>query len=131
MTHKKRRLVTVGVRTCTWFVAKTLLHLVLSSRRFLACLSRDATGFETTCKIEVAEEEFTAKGLLISDRGYLEIYPYDKWSDKTLPSYRFNEEFAITNAELCESSTSAPLYLSEPDLIGLMDKYGIGRRLSL
>ena len=96
------------------------------SRRFLACLSRDATGFETTCKIEVAEEEFTAKGLLISDRGYLEIYPYDKWSDKTLPSYRFNEEFMITNAELCESSTSAPLYLSEPDLIGLMDKYGIG-----
>ena len=63
------------------------------ARRFLACLSRDATGSEVTCRVKIETEEFEAKGLTITDRGYLDVYPYDKWGDKHLPQYRLHEEF--------------------------------------
>ena len=96
------------------------------TRRFLATCSRNAEGFETICRISINDEIFQAKGLVVTDKGYLEIYPYDKWSDKTLPEYRLNERFNLDSIDLNQGTTSAPLLLSESDLIGLMDKYGIG-----
>lgn len=35
----------------------------------------------------VAAETFVAKGLSIAARNYMEVYIYDKWSDRTLPDY--------------------------------------------
>lgn len=96
------------------------------ARRFLATLSRDAKGFETVCRITINDEIFQAKGLVVTDKGYLEVYPYEKWSDKTLPEYQLHERFTLGSIDLNAGSTSAPLLLSESDLIGLMDKYGIG-----
>ena len=91
----------------------------------MACLSRDAKGAETTCRIEIGTEKFEAKGLVIHDRGYLEVYPYEKWGDKNLPEFIMNETFE-PRTNLNEGTTNAPNLLSESDLIGLMDKYGIG-----
>ena len=77
-------------------------------RHFLACLSSDARGFETTATIEINKErvssildvftcffpskessikfctkkKFSANGLMITEKNYLEVYPYEKWSDK-------------------------------------------------
>ena len=95
------------------------------ARRFLACVSRDATGAETAVKIKIADEFFEAKGLTIHDRGYLLVYPYEKWGDKNIPEYRPNETFR-PEIDLNQGTTSPPNLLSETDLIGLMDKYGIG-----
>ena len=33
--------------------------------------------------------QFSVSGLMITARNYLEVYPYDKWSDKELPVYRW------------------------------------------
>ena len=55
-------------------------------RHFLACCSRDAKGQETTVEIDIAKERFVAHGLMILERNYLEVYPYEKWSDKVSPS---------------------------------------------
>ena len=74
----------------------------------MATVSRDAQGFESVCKLNIAEETFTAKGLVVTDQGYLEVYPYEKWSDKTLPEYRLHETFIPEAIELAEGSTSAP-----------------------
>ncbi|XP_016324182.1 DNA topoisomerase 3-alpha-like [Sinocyclocheilus anshuiensis] len=51
-------------------------------RHFLACCSKDAQGQEVTVEIEIAEERFSASGLTIIARNYLEVYPYDKWYNK-------------------------------------------------
>nr|KAG5704928.1 hypothetical protein BaRGS_003911 [Batillaria attramentaria] len=51
-------------------------------RHFLACCSQDALGHETRVKINVAEELFTAQGLMILARNYLDVYPYDRWNAK-------------------------------------------------
>ena len=53
-------------------------------RHFLACCSKDAKGFETTISIDINQEKFSTSGLMITERNYLEVYVYDKWSDKVI-----------------------------------------------
>ena len=60
----------------------------LVTRHFLACVSADAFGKETTVNVVIAEQEkFYANGLMIIERNYLDVYPYEKWSDKEIPNY--------------------------------------------
>lgn len=53
-------------------------------RHFLACCSKDAQGQEVIVEIEIAQERFSASGLTIIARNYLEVYPYDKWYNKVI-----------------------------------------------
>lgn len=53
-------------------------------RHFLACCSQDAQGQETTVEIDISQERFVAHGLVILARNYLDVYPYDRWSDKVI-----------------------------------------------
>ncbi|RMC17585.1 hypothetical protein DUI87_05249 [Hirundo rustica rustica] len=95
-------------------------------RHFLACCSQDAKGQETTVEIDIANEQFIAQGLMILARNYLEVYPYDKWSDKVIPLYQKGSRFQPTTVEMVDGETSPPLLLTEADLIALMEKHGIG-----
>jgi DNA topoisomerase-3 len=56
----------------------------------------------------------------------LDVYPYDKWSDKELPNFEEGETFVPSVCELREGTTSKPSLLTEADLVGIMDKNGIG-----
>lgn len=96
-------------------------------RRFLACCSDDAKGESTTVEIEYGSETFFASGLLVLQKNYLLIYPYDKWeSSQQLPRFTVGESFEPTEANITDGETSAPGYLTEPELISLMDANGIG-----
>lgn len=59
-------------------------------------------------------------------RNYLEVYPYDKWSGNALPDFQEGEQFMPDVCELKDGQTSRPNLLTEADLVGLMDKNGIG-----
>jgi len=59
-------------------------------------------------------------------RNYLEVYPYDKWAASALPDFQEGEQFMPSVCELKDGSTSKPNLLTEADLVGLMDKNGIG-----
>jgi DNA topoisomerase-3 len=65
-------------------------------------------------------------GLLVTERNYLEVYPYDKWAGKEIGKYEQGEIFVPSVCELREGQTTAPTCLTEADLITLMDKNGIG-----
>ncbi|CAK1596337.1 unnamed protein product [Parnassius mnemosyne] len=95
-------------------------------RSFLACCSKDAQGQETSVAIEVAKETFSASGLMITARNYLEVYPYDKWSSKEIHVYENGQTFNPTSIDMVDGSTSPPNLLTEADLIALMEKHGIG-----
>jgi DNA topoisomerase III len=74
-----------------------------------------------------ASEVFHTKGLLVLERNYLEVYPYDKWeSSQQLPTFTLGEVFEPTQASMVDGKTTPPSYLTEPELIGLMDANGIG-----
>lgn len=81
---------------------------------------------DAAVSIAIRDESFATSGLVISDRGYLEIFPYDRWSDKQLPTMRENQTFMPTGILLKESETRPPSLLSESELISLMDREGIG-----
>ncbi|GIY15305.1 DNA topoisomerase 3-alpha [Caerostris extrusa] len=103
---------------------KSVYELVV--RHFLACVSKDAEGKETTIEIDVNGERFAVNGLMIIARNYLDVYPYDRWSAKIIGEYSLHETFEPTAIEMNESETTAPNLLTEADLIGLMEKHGIG-----
>lgn len=98
----------------------------LICRHFLACVSKDATGSETTVKAVVADEQFTATGLVIYERNYLDVYIYEKWNGKEIHQYQIGNTFQPTELSMPEGTTSPPSLLTEADLIALMDKNGIG-----
>lgn len=96
-------------------------------RRFLACCSEDAKGESTTVEIDYGGESFHANGLIVLQRNYLDVYPYDKWeSSQQLPPFAVGETFVPMEAKVIEGQTAAPGYLTEPELIALMDANGIG-----
>ena len=57
----------------------------LITRHFLAVCSKNAIGSETYVEFIIGNEKFHAKGLIIHERNYLEVYPYEKWGDINLP----------------------------------------------
>jgi len=65
-------------------------------------------------------------GLLVLERNYLEVFPYDNWTSHELPNFEEGEEFMPSVCELKEGPTTRPKLLTEADLVGLMDKNGIG-----
>ena len=76
--------------------------------------------------INIAGEEFTANGLIILERNYLDVYRYEKWNAKVNPEFLENQTFIPDSIEMTEGITSAPELLTEEQLISLMDKHGIG-----
>ena len=99
----------------------------LVTRRFLACCSEDAKGVATDVDILYGDETFSAHGVIVLERNYLEVYPYEKWTGTAeLPKFTLGERFEPTEAMITEGKTSAPGYLTEADLIALMDANGIG-----
>lgn len=97
------------------------------TRRFLACCSEDAKGEATDIEIEWGLETFHAHGLVVLQKNYLDVYVYDKWeSSQQLPSFQLGETFELTEANMTDGKTTPPSYLTEPELIGLMDANGIG-----
>ncbi|GAM88847.1 hypothetical protein ANO11243_068810 [Dothideomycetidae sp. 11243] len=96
-------------------------------RRFLACCGEDAKGVRSEVELLWGGETFRASGLMVLERNYLEVYPYEKWtSTAELPKFEVGETIEPTEATLKEGKTTAPKYLTEPELIGLMDTNGIG-----
>ena len=96
-------------------------------RRFLACCSDDARGELTTLEMKYGSEIFRASGLLVLEKNYLDVYPFEKWeSSQQLPPFSIGEEFEPTDAQMTDGKTTKPGYLTEPELIGLMDANGIG-----
>ena len=52
-------------------------------------------GFETIAEIQIESEGFVANGLQIVARNYLDVYPYDRWSDKSLPQFSEGQRFEV------------------------------------
>lgn len=96
-------------------------------RRFIACCSKDAVGTQTLVTMKWGDEFFTANGLIVLEQNYLEVYPYRKWnSSQELPNFTEGDRVALSKGVQKEGKTSAPNYMTEPELIALMDVNGIG-----
>ncbi|KGG50452.1 DNA topoisomerase III alpha [Mitosporidium daphniae] len=97
------------------------------TRRFLACCSKDAVGFKASATLTIRDEEsFHCEGSYPTELNYLEVYqPYETWSAVTLPKFTLNEKIMPKELKIDAGRTTAPLLLSESDLIATMDRNGI------
>ncbi|RNF06039.1 putative DNA topoisomerase III [Trypanosoma rangeli] len=95
-------------------------------RHFLACVSPDAVAATTTVTAVFGGEKFTTAGTTILEKGWLDIYPYERWHSTCLPVYEQGEHFAPTDVTLEQHRTVPPPHLTETALIALMDEHGIG-----
>ncbi|KAK9454863.1 DNA topoisomerase [Dipodascopsis uninucleata] len=100
---------------------------ILITRHFLACCAEDAKGESTEVSLDWGGERFSANGLRVIERNYLDVYPYDRWENsQIIPTFIQGEMVPLRSATIEEGSTTAPTYLTEPELIQLMDANGIG-----
>ncbi|CAI5727617.1 unnamed protein product [Hyaloperonospora brassicae] len=93
---------------------------------FLACCSRDAKGYQTNVVAKMLGEYFTASGLMVEERNYLDIYKYEKWNASAIPVYQQGDVFQPSMVGMLSKETNPPPLLSEADLIAKMDSNGIG-----
>lgn len=96
------------------------------ARHFLACCSQDAKGHQTNVQVSIASETFTASGLMVEERNYLDVYKYEKWTASAIPVYAQGDTFEPTTLTMVAGATAPPPLLSESDLIAKMDSHGIG-----
>lgn len=84
---------------------------ILVVKHYLACCSRDAVGKETELKVKMASEEFAAKGLMVLEKNWLEIYsPWERWStgQGELPNVQVGSRFTPTSLIMKDGTTSPP-----------------------
>ncbi|KAI8646254.1 DNA topoisomerase [Parasitella parasitica] len=112
------------MKTSISFDEKRVYEFIV--RRFLGCCWKNAVGHETIVEVNMDTEYFDAKGLVILERNYLEVYTYDRWTGNQIPDFVEGDEFIPDTLKVESGHTTAPQLLTEPDLISMMEKNEIG-----
>ena len=97
---------------------KNVYDLIM--RHFLATLSPDAKGEETTIEVQIEEERFKRKELIIKDKGYLEIYTFDYWANSEVSNFKKGEIVIPDSLKFQEETILPPNFLTEAELLGLI-----------
>lgn len=105
-------------------------------RRFLAVLSPACEYEETSIKGKIGSEIFSAKGNIIKQQGWREVYEagyedmdddenddsfQDSLSKQTLPDVKKGEKLNVANLTITEGKTKPPAYFTEGTLIAAME----------
>lgn len=95
-------------------------------RHFLATVSRDMVYRVTTFEFKIGEEYFSTTSNQLVDAGYTDIMTWQAFSKNEL-SQTFDEGdmVKVNEIKLQEGQTEPPDYLSESELISLMEKHGM------
>ncbi|KXZ51646.1 hypothetical protein GPECTOR_11g100 [Gonium pectorale] len=101
------------------------------ARHFLGSVSPDAVYRKTKATFEGGGETFSASGSVAVKPGFTAIMPWRATQSEPLPPLSPGEFLTLTEVELYQGRTSPPDYLTEADLIGLMEKHGIGTDASI
>lgn len=97
------------------------------TRHFLACCSEDSKGHSTTMVLHWGPEAFTANGIVVLERNFLDVYLWMKWeTTKQLPNLNVGQEVELLTYLMKDGQTSPPNQMTESELILLMDANGIG-----
>ncbi|XP_034948917.1 DNA topoisomerase 3-beta-1 [Chelonus insularis] len=102
------------------------------TRHFIATLSKDCKYLSTTVKFGIGFETFFVTGQSVIDPGYTKLLTWQSINENNcLPQFNYNEKFNINDVKLQEYYTQPPDYLTESELITLMEKHGIGTDASI
>lgn len=103
----------------------------LITRHFIATVSPDAKLINTKVKFSCGGEEFTLNGAQVVSKGFTEILTSTSLTDQFLPDFNNGKTYPINTIKVRRGQTSPPGYLTESELIGVMEKHGIGTDASI
>jgi DNA topoisomerase-3 len=101
------------------------------ARHFLATVSPDAEFEATTATFAVGGERFVCTGRRTTSPGFTLLMPWLVEGDQELPPLAGVKEVRIVDLALREGQTAPPDFLSESELISLMERNGIGTDASI
>ncbi len=93
--------------------------------RFMATVHKDGQLATRTMEIDVKGEHFVAHGKSIVEKGFLDIYPFRKVQESTLPPLVLNQETPLSVSKV-EGWTQPPSLWTEASIIREMARQGIG-----
>jgi len=100
-------------------------------RHFLASVSGDCKFMKTKVKFDINGEQFTANGRKVIDPGFTKIQATGEMEDQHIPDFKVGETVPLKAVGVGTHKTRPPPYLSESDLLSLMEKHGIGTDASM
>ena len=104
----------------------------LVARHFVASLSPDCCYMQTSVVIDIGGEVFRCVGQRLKAAGFTAVLPWLAPSEEeVIPEICVDSLLNISHLAVAERKTSPPAYLSESELITLMEKHGIGTDASI
>ena len=101
-------------------------------RHFIGTLSPDCKYLVTELDFEVNGESFSVSGKQLIDPGYTRAMHWQALTaEESMPDVKANQLLPVKEVKLNERHTSPPDYLTESELITLMEKHGIGTDASI
>lgn len=101
-------------------------------RHFLGTVSQNCKYEQTTLSMKIGEEEFSFSGKKVTDPGFTEVMTWQAIPpEENMPQVKEKDQLCIKEAKLSDRQTAPPGYLTESDLITLMEKHGIGTDASI
>ena len=97
-------------------------------RRFLATLSDPARTLRTTLRFESGGEPLVTSGTVVTEEGWLGVYPYARRADDELPALSEGDEVEVVEAEVLSKETQPPARYGQGRLIKLMEDLGLGTK---
>ncbi|XP_021112784.1 DNA topoisomerase 3-beta-1 isoform X3 [Heterocephalus glaber] len=102
------------------------------TRHFIATVSHDCKYLQSTISFQIGPELFTCSGKTVISPGFTEIMPWQSVPlEESLPTCQRGDTFTVGEVKMLEKQTSPPDYLTEAELITLMEKHGIGTDASI
>ncbi len=98
----------------------------LIARHFIATFSPPAQLEGRRYIFNIGGERFALTTLEVVDKGFLEIYDYDYPREIPHLPLKIGDKVKLLAIEVREGQTEPPPYLSESELLKLMEKWGIG-----
>lgn len=101
------------------------------TRHFLATVSGDCKFMRTKIKFDIGGEEFALTGRKVIDPGFTKIQHSGEMEDVHVPDFAWEEKVPVKKLSVGTHKTRPPPYLSESELLTLMEKNGIGTDASM
>lgn len=101
-------------------------------RHFIGTVAYNCKYLTTTIKFDLGGEKFSFTGKKLTEPGFTSVMTWQAITDEeSVPNFNKDDLVEVADVKLAEKQTSPPDYLTEADLITLMEKHGIGTDASI
>ena len=97
-------------------------------RRFLATLSGPSKSLRTTLRFDSGGEPLMTGGTVITEEGWLGIYPYSRRADEEIPDLSEGQEVKVLGKEILAKETQPPGRYGQGRLLNVMEELGLGTK---